>query len=127
MNKAQALYNFWSSFSLPAIDEQSSYDTDTLEQLNITYPYLTYETSTASLDEPLLLGADLWYRSTSWAGAESKAEEIATAIGSGAKEFYTDGCIWITKGQPFSQRMPSDATNNIRRIHLNINAEFQSA
>ena len=125
MNKAQALYKFWSSFEIPAIDEQSSYDTDTLEELNITYPYISYETAIGSIDEPLLLGADIWDRSTSWAAVELKAEEIASQIGGGFSQHYSDGCLWITKGQPFSQRMPTD--KDIRRIHININAEFLSA
>ena len=128
MDKAQALHLFWSSFGIPAIDEQSAYDDQTLEQLGISYPYISYESATSSFDEQLTLGADIWYHSTSWAGIEQKASQISEAIGlGGTHQHYEGGSLWITRGQMFSQRMPSDSTNNIRRIHININAEFQSA
>lgn len=126
MDKAQALYTFWSGFGIAAIDEQSAYDEDVLEQFNISYPYLSYETAISSLDEQMLLSADIWDWSTSWAAAEQVAKQIAETIGGGITVPYTGGCLWITKGQPFSSRMPAESAD-MRRIHININAEFLSA
>ena len=128
MDKAQALHEFWSSFDIPAIDEQSAYDEGVLEQLGISYPYITYEAATDSFDNSLMLSADIWYNSTSWKDISWKALEIANDIGMGGKLVHYDGgAIWITRSTPFASRMTSDSTNDIRRIHININAEFLSA
>ena len=117
-----------------AIDEQSAYDEQTLEELNIEYPYITYEVAVDSFDAPVAIGADLWDKSTSWARLAQKAEQIANAIGRGGVMIPFDGgAVWITRGTPFSQRMaPQDAATaaagyDLRRIHININAEFISA
>lgn len=133
-DKAQALHNFWSSFDIMAIDEQSAYDTATLDELNIVYPYITYEVATDEFDEPVAIGADIWDNSTSWARIEQKASQIADAIGrGGVMQPYTGGAVWITRGTPFAQRMAAqDAASagtgfDLRRIHININAEFLSA
>jgi len=40
---------------------------------------------------------------------------------------YDGGAIWITRGSPFSQRISAESSNDTRRIHININAEFLSA
>ena len=128
MDKAKALYTFWAGFGIPAIDEQSAYDTSVMDELQISYPYLSYETAVSELDEPVALSADLWYKSTSWAGIEAKAQEIANAIGYGGKMIpYDGGAIWIKRGTPVYQRMSAENVFDIRRIQININAEFLSA
>ena len=128
MNKAQALHAFWSGFDIPAIDEQSSYDEQTMQKLGIGYPYITYEAAVGDFDEPLSLGADLYYRSDSWAQIEEKAAQIANLIGYGGKIVrYDGGAIWIKRGDPPYRRMAADNPYSIRRIHININAEFLSA
>lgn len=125
MDKAQALNSFWSSFGLTAIDELSSYD----ENMDITFPYLSYETSTDYLDGPVALSADLWYKSTSWAAVSQKADAIGEYIGLGGRMIrYDGGALWVTRASPFAQRMEDESgEDSIRRIHININAEFISA
>ena len=128
MNKAQALYSFWAGFSIPAIDEQSAYDEGIMKDLGIDYPYISYQSADGEIDAPVTLSADLWYRSTTWADIEAKAAEISEAIGYGGKLVpYDGGKIWIRRGNPISTRMAADGTFDIRRIHLNITAEFLSA
>lgn len=128
MDKVQALHSFWSSFGIPAIDEQSAYDESTLKDLDISFPYITYEVATDSFDYPVAIGADVWYQSTSWAEATAKAQQIENAIGRGGKMIaYDGGAIWITRGSPFSQRLAAENGYDVRRIHININAEFLSA
>lgn len=127
-DEAQALQSFWESFGIPAVDEQSAYDEDTLEQLGISFPYITYEAAISSFDEPVSLGADLWYNTTSWKEITKKAKMISDAIGLGGKLIpYRDGAIWITRGSVFSRRMAAEVGYDVRRIHININAEFLSA
>ena len=127
MNKAQALYSFWSGFGIPAIDEQSSYDQDTMKQLGIDFPYITYESGIGEFGEEITLAADLYYRSTTWSAIESKAAEIADVIGYAGKLVpYDGGAIWIKRQSPIYQRMAADNVFDIRRIHFNVSAEFLS-
>ena len=123
MNKAQALHQFWSSFNLTAIDEQSAYDTT----MELPDNYITYEVQTSNLGDPVALTASLWYRSTSWEAITQKADQIAEYIGWGGKKIpINNGYIWIKLGSPFAQRMPAEQ-DGIRRIVLNISADFLSA
>ena len=122
MDKSQALYSFWSSFGLPAYDENTV-------KIGEELPYITYSSATDSLGNIVPMSASLWYRSMSWAEISKKAEEIAEYIGKhGHVVLPLDkGYVWITKGTPFAQRMSDDADSMIRRIYLNITAEFLTA
>lgn len=123
MNKAQALQEFWSSFGLTAIDEQSAYD----ETIDLPTNYITYEVQTAGFDNEVSLSASLWYYSTSWVDITQKADEIAAYIGYGGKVIAIDGgYIWIKLGSPFSQRMAVEQ-ENYRRIILNITVDYLTA
>ena len=118
MNSAQRLYDFWSSFSLPAFDE-------TLVQTGEPIPRITYETSEGEFGTEIALTASLWYRSASWEEITQKAMEIESRIGRGGIILRTDkGALWIKKGTPFAQRMADSSDDGIRRIVLNISAEF---
>ena len=127
MDKSQALYSFWSGFGIPAIDEQSAYDDKALEQLDIDFPYITFEVQTSNLGEPVALTASLWYRSPSWGEITRKSDEIAAYIGYGGKVLPVDGgYIWIMLGAPFAQRMAVE-DDGIRRIVMNITVDFLTA
>ena len=118
MTKDEAIYSFYSGFSLPAYDENTVPEGSAL-------PYITYSVSTDSIGNMVILSASLWYRSTSWAAVQDKADEIAAAIGYGGKILPVDGgYVWIMRGSPFAQRMAEPSDNMVRRIALNINAEF---
>jgi hypothetical protein len=124
MDKEQALHKFWSGFGLTAYDENTVPDNALTTNGG---KYLTYNVATASLDEPTPLYANLWYKSSSWAEITVKANEMSEAIGRGGKIVPFDGGkIWICRGTPFSQRMP-DEDDTIRRIYINVMAEYLSA
>lgn len=123
MNKAQALQQFWSSFDLLAIDEQSAYD----EGMELPSKYITYEVQMSDFGEPLQLSASLWYYSTSWMEITQKVNEIAESIGYGGKMIKVDGgYVWIKLGRPFAQRMSAEQ-ENFRRYVLNISVDFLTA
>jgi len=123
-NNFQALHEFWSSFGWKAYDENTVPD-NAMEQNG--GKYITYEASISGFDEIVYLTASLWMQSTSWSDISIKAIQIFEAIGSGGKLIETDnGKLWITRGQPFAQRM-GEADDTIRRIYLNIQAEFMTA
>ena len=119
MDKAQAIHEFWSSFGLPAYDE------NTVDE-DAEFPYITYSVSTASIDDFVLLTASLWYYSTSWKEITKKAEEIEQRL----TTMYPPaikidgGRAYFVKGVPFSQRMAEESDDAVRRMYLQIEAEF---
>ena len=121
MNKWQAIHTFWSIFNLPAYDSSSVPD-------NAQMPYITYEVVTDSLDTPTFMTASLWYHGTTWEHVSNKADEIAHAIVTMRKPIALDeGYLWIVKGTPFAQRMSDPDDPLIRRVVLNIQAEYLTA
>lgn len=119
MDKAQALHNFWSSFGLTA------YSSDTVPD-DRTFPYITYDVATDSLDYVINLNASLWYRSMSWSEISRKTQEISEYISTMNPPTMEldDGRLYITKGNPFAQRMSDEGSNDIRRMLLSVNVEF---
>lgn len=122
MNKEQAIHNLWSSYGLTAYDEQSVPD-------DAVMPYITYGVSTGALEDVILLHGSLWYYSPSWEQITLKAHQIAQDIGQrGHKIIKLDnGRLFLTQGSPFTQRMSDPGDAMIRRIYININAEFFTA
>jgi hypothetical protein len=124
MTKAAAIYNFWSSFGLTAYEENAVPTGDDAPN----FPYITYQFVTDSFENEVLMTASLWYRSTSWAQANAKAEEISRYIGIGGTIFKCDGGrVWVKRGIPFAQRMGDETDSLIKRIYINITAEFFTA
>lgn len=117
-DKWTAIHELWSGFGLTAYDENTVPD-------NAALPYITYEASVAGLDETVYLTASIWYRSNSWAEVSQKAEEISDYIGGGLGVRYDDGRLWVTKQSPFAQRLADQSDEQIRRIVLQVTAEFQ--
>jgi hypothetical protein len=117
MNKAQAIHSFWSSFGLPAYDENTVPD-------KAKMPYITYSVSESEFEYPTALTGSLWYRSPSWEDITLKSYEISKYISlSGKLIQLDDGKLWIYRGSPFAQRM-ADTDDTVRRIVINIVAEF---
>ena len=121
MTKAQAINTFWNRFGIPAYDEQTV-------PPEAKMPYITYRVVTDSIGNVCNLTGSVWYRSTSWKEVSDKAAEIARYV---AREGFTklkldNGYVWFTKGTPFAQRM-ADTDDMVRRIYLNIQAEFLTA
>ena len=122
MNKEQAIQTFWESFDLPAYDEQTVPD-------DATMPYITYRVVTDSIGNIVNLSGSIWYRSSRWKEVSDKANEIAKYVGEHGFARYKldDGYLWLTKGTPFAQRMSDPNDDMIRRIYINLQAEFLTA
>lgn len=121
IDKFQAIDNFWNSFEWTAYDESTVPD-------DAGIPRITYSVVTDSLGNPVMIPASLWDRSTSWERISKKADEIALRL---VNMFppaikLDDGRLYLTKGSPFAQRM-QDEDDTVRRIHLNVDAEFFTA
>ena len=123
MDKFQAIDSFWSSFGLPAYDE----NTVPTGEDKPEFPYITYEASVSNLGYPVALSGSLWYYGPSWDSITAKLTEIQNELGMGGKVIPCDGgALWLKQGSPFAQRM-ADPTDMVRRIYMNIEAEFLTA
>lgn len=119
MTKEQSIHQFWSNFGLPA------YDVNTVDD-DAEMPYITYDVSTGSIDDFILLTGSLWYRSTSWNAITQKVHEIEEYLTTMSPPTIKidGGRAYFTKGTPFSQRMAEPGDDLVRRIYIQINAEF---
>lgn len=117
MDKAQAYNAFWNSFDMPAYDNASVPD-------GAQFPRISYEFATDNLEHTLLLSADLWYRESSWKNATQKVESIGRYIDNMSPIKCDNGYIYITRGNPFAQRMEDPDDNKIRRYYINVNVSF---
>lgn len=125
MDKAQAIHRFWSGFGLEAYDENTVPEKALNDLMNEDVPYITYSVATDSIGNVVNLSGILWYHSSSWAGISKKAEQIADYLGLGGKMSPIDGgYLWLVRGTPFSQRMPEPEDDTVRKIYINIQAEF---
>ena len=116
MDKGQALNAFWNTFT-------KAYDQNTVPD-DAVLPRITYSVSESGFNEPVVMSASIWDRGTSWKSVTDILKAIEAAIGAGGKVIgYDGGAIWIKTGTPFAQRM-SDTDSSIRRIVLNIEAEY---
>lgn len=123
MDKSQAIHQFWSGFGLKAYNEDSGVPN------NVSMPYITYSVQTDSLDSILALSGSLWYDSTSWSTISRKAEEIAEfVVKMTPPSIQIDGGrLYLSKGTPFATRMSDPSKDTIKRIYINIMAEFLTA
>ena len=123
MDKFQALQSFWESFGIPAYDENTVPSGDDAP----AFPYITYDAVVSELGTPVAMSASLWYYGTSWSQITTKLDDISFWIGRGGRLLPIDnGAVWIKKGSPFAQRM-NDSNGMIRRIFINITAEYLTA
>lgn len=123
MDKFQVLQSFWGSFGIPAYDVNTVPTGDNRPSL----PYITYNVVVSDLGSPVAMSASLWYYGTSWEPITAKLNDISFAIGRGGRVLpVNDGAVWLKKGVPFAQRM-SDPDDMIRRILINIEAEYLTA
>lgn len=117
MDKQQGLHRFWSSFNIPAYDENTVPDGAVL-------PYLTYQVITADIDEPVYPSASLWYHDESWEAIDNKARQISETLETLQPIPIEGGYIHIVKGRPFAQRFTDPSDKNLKRYNINVSIEF---
>lgn len=118
MTKGAALQKYFEGF-LP------SYATNAVPD-DVVFPFLTYDAVFDAFDgQPASLTVNLWFRTTSEAVPNAKAQEISDALGIGGKLLKFDGgYIWLRRGSPFCQALADEADRNIKRRYLNVTADF---
>ena len=119
MDKAQAIDKFWNGFGIPAYDQYTVPE-------DAPFPRITYSVYMDNFDRPVVMNANLWYKSKSWKEITQKTDEISKAI----EEAYPitteidDGRLYTTKGNPWAQRMDDPEDDQIRRMYLTIQVEY---
>lgn len=122
MTKEAVLHDFWSSFGLPAYEENYVEDMDGKAP---EYPYITYEVATDNFDgTDIQLTGQLWYRSNAWTGINAKANEISEAIGKGIMAYCDGGKVFIYRGHRFAQNSGDSTDKDVKRKILNIRVRF---
>lgn len=113
INTAQALYEFWSSFGLPAYTEGTIPD-------ELVLPYITYSLVET---EPLEAGthyAKVYYRSTSNEALLRKVDDILATIGDkGCRINCQGGYVVLRKATPTVQLM-DDENPELRFAYINL-------
>lgn len=117
--KDVALYEFFSSFGLPA------YVATNVPE-DAEFPRLTYEPVFGSLSGgPVSVGVNLWYRTESERTPNSKADEIFKRIGESGITFpCAEGIIWINRDSPWCQNLSDPDDSLIKRRYLLMTAQF---
>lgn len=120
MDRWQALNQFWSSFGVPAYEENSVPDLR-----DLTFPYITYQATVGGWDEPVTVTASIWDKNSSWANVDELSDTIERAIRLADPVRYDGGMyrVWIGD-TPFAQNMGDPDNDRIRRKVLNVNFEF---
>lgn len=129
MDKGQAIHQFWSSFGLAAIDENSAYDSRVMEKMPDKNRYITYEVAESNFLGQQMLTGNLWFRETSWEAAEKKAQAIAAFIGYGGITIPIEGGylrIMLPVNSTIIRRMPAE-DDSWRRILITIAVDFLTA
>lgn len=113
-NSALALYEFFSSFGIPAYVQNTIPD-------NAQMPYITYELVEPEPFSYSYMRANVWYRDTSYSAITAKCDQIKAAIGWGASLKTDNGFIALYRetGTPFAQIM-SDPNPETKRVLLTM-------
>ena len=117
MDKEQAYYNLWSSFGVPAYDEN-------LVPEGASYPRITYQVLVDSIDGPVFPTATLWARSTSWTWLDAKLKEISDYVEDMLPLQINEGYMHVTKGTPWAQRTKDPSDSMVIGYRLNLGIEF---
>lgn len=113
---AEAIYEFMSSFGIPA------YAADTVPK-EAALPYLTYSLSEPEWSSIQTFYVTVYYRNeTSNRASLAKADEIAGRIGSGIRLPCTGGVVVIWPSSPLIQALPPNGDVRGAYINLAINA-----
>ena len=111
---SKGLYEFWTSFDIPAYVESSVPDDAEL-------PYITYELRKPSWRGYTSYVVRVWYRDTSFDAISEKVGEISDAIGEGKRLKVDGGFIWLFKDDNFAQLQPTEQEDtNLKVAYLSM-------
>ena len=107
-----ALQAFFSGFGLTAYPEDSV-------PADAQLPYITYMPVRTHGLEAASMQARVWYRSRSYVEVNAKSDEIARAVGTGARLRFPGGMVVLRPGAPLLQHQPI-AAPDIKVVYINL-------
>lgn len=110
---AKGLYEFWSSFGIPAYPEYAVPD-------NAELPYITYEMAQPNWRDSSPYFARVWYRDTSYVDITTKVDEISNRIGEGVRIVLDNGYMFLFKDSAFIQFQPVEDEENLKVAYLQM-------
>lgn len=114
MTRDAALYNFFSSFGLPA------YLSTNVPEIT-AFPWLVYEGTGGNWDEINNIAVTLWYHTESEAVPNAKVRAISEAIGLGGKVIsYDGGKMWLKRGAPWCINIQDETDKATKAKQLNL-------
>lgn len=120
MDRWQALYIFWSSFGIPAYEENSVPE-------DATYPYITFQAAVGGFESIILLNASIWDRTKQGtAFIDAKADEIERYIKNMGCPRIEGGRYRVYASNTFAQNMGDPDDRLIKRKVLTVNFEFMT-
>lgn len=123
MTSYEALYQYFSSFGLPAYEENQLLDGRNAPEL----PYITYSVQSGCwADGELMLSINIRYKNTAdWLSVYETLTFISDSLGLCGRVLETDdGGILLTRGSPFSKNTSDSHDKRIRCVTVKIGAEF---
>lgn len=125
MDRWQAQYNFWSSFTLNGKPIKAYEENSVVDEKDVSFPYITYQSMTGGFSGDASINASVWDRSTSWSRADALADEIEADLRNGGRVVpYDDGILWFSAGMPFAQSMGDQGDDMVKRKLLTITIHF---
>ena len=115
MTKEAALYNFFSSFGLPAYPAEDVPD-------DAVFPWLTYETVSGAYGDELYPLVEVWYYGDSNAEINAKCRQIGERCKNGVMLSCDDGGMLVYSGTWAAVRDPAD--DRIKRRRSDFSIEF---
>lgn len=104
---AKALYDFWSSFGIPAYPENNvPYTNDGVTK--VEPPYITYRVVRPEWRTQVSTYARVWYKDTSYIAISDKVDQIESRIGEGVMLPTRSGFILLFKDLNFCQYEPTE-------------------
>lgn len=104
---AKALYDFWSSFGLPAYPENNvPYSNDGVNPVDP--PYITYRITRPEWRTQVSTYARVWYKDTSYKAITEKVDQIEGRIGEGLMLPTDGGFLLLFKDLNFCQFEPTE-------------------
>ena len=118
LDKWSAQKVYWSSFGLPAYQENTVPD-----EKRDKYPYLTFQMVNGQLGGTLTASANLYYKSTSWSAIIQEVNQMEKVVD---RQIFVEGGIMKVR-KPlanFAQPASEQADKSIRRMLLTVEIEF---
>lgn len=117
MTKAAAIHEFFSSFGIPAYLNTSVPDYREVDMPFLTYQYIASGFSGGSVFPTI----QIWYKTSSEAIPNAKADEIYRRIGEGILLECDDGFIKLEHGNPWCVSSANDDTTvKLRQINITM-------